>query len=160
MSALATVVVGLIIAAVIVLLLVIGAARRKSEQQLMEHYLEFEERKAHYKAIEKELEAMPWRGADLNDGVDISCTITADDIARSRRRVKVYHPTRDTRAGTNGTVYYGQRFSAAIFDHIEFVDPPRGEYDQQWIRDHLMTRIAPAGKVRLSKEMVPHGKSD
>lgn len=159
MSPLETLIAGLVIGTIITALLAVGAAHRKSDRQIMDHCLEFEERKAHYKAIAKELKAMPWRGADLNRGVDVSCTITADDIASSRRRVKVYHPTRDTRAGSNGTVYYGQRFSGAIFDHIELVDPPRDIIDHKWIFEHLLTRIAPGGKLRLNKDMVPHGKN-
>lgn len=59
------------------------------------------------------------------------------------RRVNVHHPTPETRVGTDDKVYYGQTFSGAIFDHIEFVDEPRSQTDRQWIHEHLMTRASP-----------------
>lgn len=156
----AGVVTGLIIGAVIAVLLAVGAAHRKSEQLLTDIILEGEEKIVQSKDLEKRIKAMPWTGTDLNDGVDISCTITAIDAARwEPRRVKVYQPNADARHGSpHGVeVYYGQRFSGAIFDHIELVDPPKTAADLAWIREHLMVRIAPGGKLRLSKDMVPHG---
>ncbi|RAX50877.1 hypothetical protein DQ353_00295 [Arthrobacter sp. AQ5-05] len=82
MSTLAALVAGALIGAVIVILLVVGAAHRKSEQQLMDHYIEIEEKKAQSRAFEKRIKAMPWHGTDLNSGVDISCTVTAEDVPR------------------------------------------------------------------------------
>lgn len=103
----------------------------------------------------------PGESTTLNAGVDITCTITANDDARwEPRRVKVRHKQPGDNYEDRNKIYYGQRFSGAIFDHIELVDPPKTEAGNVWIREHLMTRIAPGGKLRLSKDMVPHGRSD
>ena len=51
---------------------------------------------------------------------------------------------------TGGPIYpigtricYGQLFTAAIFEHVEIVDPPKYAGDWQWIQEHLVPRLAP-----------------
>ena len=65
----------------------------------------------------------------------------------SARRVKLYEKQPGDTYGHDAKVYYGQRFSGAIFDHVEIIDHPQSISDLEWIEEHLKTRIAPGGTI-------------
>ncbi len=65
------------------------------------------------------------------------------------RRVTL-HATKGEGTYPVGTrVYYGQRFSAAIFEHVQIVDLPKSHEDWLWIIEHLMPRLAPGATLQM-----------
>lgn len=59
------------------------------------------------------------------------------------RRVTLHRAKGDNAYPSGAQIYYGQRFTAAIFEHVEIVDPPQTREDWQWIQEHLVPRLAP-----------------